>query len=362
MNTLLTLLLIQGSILSLLLLTRKFNHTQNRFLGAFVLLVVIFSSVELLEKTYWGFSNGYWIFLFVSSKFLAPILLYCYISTFVKNKKVNISKHLPTPLILGIAFSFWCFFNVTIKSFEVFINSTYGIIVSVINIFLWLLYLPLSYRNLLIAKKEKSITTQYLSLLKILLILISFTLLLEVLDDFNDHLHFITSLDFFDVIDLLFLGMIYFISFKAFSQPQMFQDVKKLLPKPEPVAKYAKSNLSSDQLDDIQKRLEDLIQNEKPYLKGDLNIQELANTLKVSRQYLTQVINEKKKCNFNDYINLFRVEEFKTKAKNPNFKNYTLLALALESGFNSKTSFNTIFKKHTGITPSQYRQSIKEDE
>lgn len=360
MNILLLLLLIQGSILSLLLLTRKSHQIQNRYLGTFVLMVVVFSSVELLESVYLGTNNGAWLVPFVLSKFSAPILLYCYSSSFTSKNRVKAKKLLLVPLSLGLIFCCWCYLTIEITDFDSFINGIYGNVTSAIHLSLWLLCLPVIYRELRNASQEKSITEQYFSLLQILIGVIIISLFLEIMDDVNDYFHFFTSLDFFDVIDILFLGIIYFISYKAFSQPQIFQDIEKLLPKPKPAIKYASSKLSEDKLSEIQSRLEQLMRNEKRYLKGDLNIQEMANSLEVSRQYLTQVINEKMECNFNDYINAFRVEEFKQRSKNTKYKNYTLLALALESGFNSKTSFNTIFKKHTGMTPSQYRKTTEE--
>lgn len=360
MNILLLLLLVQGCVLSLLLLTRKFYQIQNRYLGAFVLVVVIFSSVELLESVNLGIGNGAWLLPFVLSKFSAPILLYCYVSMFTSNNRVKAKKMLLVSLGLGLIFCCWCYLTIRIIDFDLFVNSIYGNILSVISVIFWVVYLPMTYRKLRDASQEKCITKQYFSLIQILISIIIVSLFLEIIDNVNEYFQIFDSLDLFDVIDILFLSMIYFISYKTFSQPQMFQDIEKLLPKQEPAIRYANSNLSEDTLSEIQSRLEQLIRNEKIYLKGDLNIQEVANSLQISRQYLTQVINERMECNFNDYINAFRVEEFKQRSKNKEYKNYTLLALALDSGFNSKTSFNTIFKKHTGMTPSQYRKTKEE--
>ena len=91
---------------------------------------------------------------------------------------------------------------------------------------------------------------------------------------------------------------------------------------------------------------------QKVYLNPKLTLAELANTLNTSANNLSQVINQYEKVNFFDFVNTFRIEEFKQQAKkNPHF---SILALALEAGFNSKSSFNSLFKKHTGQTPSQF--------
>ena len=69
-------------------------------------------------------------------------------------------------------------------------------------------------------------------------------------------------------------------------------------------------------------------------------------------------INEQLGKNFYDFINAYRVEAFKAKLQDPKFAAYSILGVALESGFKSKSSFNAIFKKVTGMTPSQYKKGL----
>ncbi len=73
--------------------------------------------------------------------------------------------------------------------------------------------------------------------------------------------------------------------------------------------------------------------------------------------YLSQIINEKEGKSFYDFVNSFRVEEFKRLVKDSKNKQFTLLALAYDCGFNSKSSFNRYFKKNTGKTPSEFVKS-----
>jgi len=79
--------------------------------------------------------------------------------------------------------------------------------------------------------------------------------------------------------------------------------------------------------------------------------------MEISPNQLSQIINQEAKVNFHDFVNNYRVEEFINRATTN--KKYSLLALALDSGFNSKSSFNTIFKKQKGVTPSQYLSNQK---
>ena len=75
--------------------------------------------------------------------------------------------------------------------------------------------------------------------------------------------------------------------------------------------------------------------------------------------YLSQVINEVEGINFYDYVNRLRVEEFKRLLSLPENQRFTLLALAYDCGFNSKSAFNRCFKKTTGLSPSEYAKQLK---
>jgi len=82
----------------------------------------------------------------------------------------------------------------------------------------------------------------------------------------------------------------------------------------------------------------------------------VSQSLGVSRNHLTQIINAKLKKNFYTFVNEYRVMEIKARIKDPKNEQLTLLALAYDSGFNSKSAFNMIFKNATGVTPSDYRK------
>src|SRR5690625_577176 len=96
----------------------------------------------------------------------------------------------------------------------------------------------------------------------------------------------------------------------------------------------------------------------KPYLESDLTLPKLAEELDLSTHHLSQVINEMHGKNFFNFINKYRVAEVKRKIQDPEFQNYSLLGIAYESGFNSKSAFNRVFKNVTGMTPSEYRRSL----
>jgi AraC-like DNA-binding protein len=119
---------------------------------------------------------------------------------------------------------------------------------------------------------------------------------------------------------------------------------------------YKKSGLKPEVAEDIHQKLLDLMETEKSYTNPKLTLSDLATSLNVSANHLSQIINQNEKMNFHDFVNKYRVEEFIQNASTN--RNFSILAHALDAGFNSKSSFNNVFKKHKGITPSKYMNSL----
>jgi len=122
--------------------------------------------------------------------------------------------------------------------------------------------------------------------------------------------------------------------------------------------KYAKSGLKDDASEILFQELTLLMTDKTIYQNGELSIGELASMLKVHPNHLSQIINAREGKNFYEYVNSFRIEEFKRLIIIPKNQKVTLLSLAYDCGFNSKSSFNRYFKKSTGQTPSQYVSSV----
>ncbi|TGE08573.1 helix-turn-helix domain-containing protein [Hymenobacter fodinae] len=120
---------------------------------------------------------------------------------------------------------------------------------------------------------------------------------------------------------------------------------------PLPVATTAPD--ASAELTRWTTRLLGHMESQRPYLAPELTLGELASQLQTNTSWLSKVINTGCGQNFNDFINEYRVQEAEQRLRNPRFRHYTLLAVALESGFNSKSTFNRVFKKLRGITPSE---------
>ena len=124
------------------------------------------------------------------------------------------------------------------------------------------------------------------------------------------------------------------------------------------IEKYAKSGLKDTDAEQLQKKLNEYMKLEKPYLNSELSLSRLGTSFGVHSNYLSQVINERESKNFYDYINSYRINEFKQMVADPKKKNLSILALAYECGFNSKSAFNNCFKKFTNQTPSEFMKSL----
>jgi AraC-like DNA-binding protein len=120
--------------------------------------------------------------------------------------------------------------------------------------------------------------------------------------------------------------------------------------------KYRKSGLDPAKAADIEKALLAMMDEHRPQEDSDLTLQQLADRLGVSPHNLSEVINGHLGTSFHDFVNGYRVEEAKRRLRDHELAHQTILAVALESGFRSKSTFNKIFKRFTGTTPSQYRR------
>ena len=153
---------------------------------------------------------------------------------------------------------------------------------------------------------------------------------------------------------------IFILGFQGLRQPEIFlavesTDIKEYTPPtPELKLDFINDPNLSNQLNSIVAAIQD----EQLYKNPDLTLLDLSKKLSMPRHTLSQIINDGFGMSFCDFINQYRVDHFKKLIDEPENKNLTFLALAEESGFKSKSSFYRIFKKHTNMTPSDYK-SVK---
>jgi len=130
----------------------------------------------------------------------------------------------------------------------------------------------------------------------------------------------------------------------------------KMFPGIDYILKINGSKIDKMESEKYISELNSLINSEKPYLTPSLTIDELSEMLSIQSWKLSYLINHNYNKNFYNFINGYRIEEFKERITNPVNKKKTILELIYEVSFNSKSSFNDVFKKQTGMTPSQYKK------
>ena len=172
---------------------------------------------------------------------------------------------------------------------------------------------------------------------------------------------------------------IYWLSFEALKKPELFRVVLGNARSPvnaKPASeysipsylkvhhtkeKYAHSSLKEEESKRILAALDKMMDKEKIYLDAEVNIDKIADKISCRKHHLSQVLNEKLKKSFNDLLNEKRIEEAKTILSDSRFNHFKISSVAFDTGFKSLSSFNEIFKKRKGITPSQFRIVSQQD-
>ena len=152
-------------------------------------------------------------------------------------------------------------------------------------------------------------------------------------------------------MSLLFSAVVIALSVKAFRDLSLFQ---------RPFEKYRQSVLDDTGVREVMDRLKLLMDTEKPYLDPSLNMAQLSDHLGVSSREISQVINQVESLNYSQFISRYRVKEVQRLLREGKHQHLKIAAIAFKCGFNSISSFNSAFKKHTGITAQSYKASLPE--
>jgi len=194
-------------------------------------------------------------------------------------------------------------------------------------------------------------------------IIISMLTIVVIILLYNVFLDFATP-NFF--MNFTFLLVIFMIAYNALKQKEIYPlDVKQrneliLIDENTQPIGVKRKIISDENLMDIKLKLNKIMSLEKPYLESSLNLIKLAELMQITPHQLSYAINKGFNENFFEYVNKFRVEEAKKLLITNEKENSTILAIAFESGFNSKTAFNATFKKLTNKTPSEFKKSSSE--
>jgi AraC-like DNA-binding protein len=163
-----------------------------------------------------------------------------------------------------------------------------------------------------------------------------------------------------------YIGMFKTEIFQQYSIYDNIHDVQNLtmgLDKPGDAnantVKYQKSGLDPEKASEFLNQLKKLMEEDELYINPEITLKDLSERLGTSTHNVSEVINTQLNQNFFDFINRYRVEKVKKDLLDKSKDHYTLYAIAVDAGFNSKSGFNAIFKRYTGQTPSEYRSSLQ---
>ncbi len=296
-----------------------------------------------------------------------PVMYFYFLSNLNKRIKINfkIIFHFIFVIFLIIRYIMYLFlldeqkekfirveFSKTHLEFQIILLFLYFVIVPI--------YVILSF---IACIKEKNIKKDYYSTLddikynwifQFLIVLLAVNILVIILI-FLDIVSYKYFHNYAPIITfMIFLYMIY----KSLSSSNIFNDFTEFKENLSDLKDNNRHPLIIKELDNIESHRERIIKyfiDNKPFLKPELNISNLARDLEIPSYILSYIINKGFKKNFFDFINSYRIEEVKKRLVSPEYKNLKIESIGHDSGFNSRASFYQIFKKYTDLTPSEYR-------
>jgi AraC-like DNA-binding protein len=165
------------------------------------------------------------------------------------------------------------------------------------------------------------------------------------------------------VMNMILFFVIYYVAYHSVRQREIYpfsdasrEEIISLDDEPDP-DQPKKKIIPDDEIIEFKTQLILFMINRKPYLDPDMNLVKLAELFGTTSHRLSYIINTGFNKNFFNFINTYRVEEAKSLLLDPKMEQYSVLGVAFEAGFNSKTSFNKTFKQFTGVTPSDFKKS-----
>ncbi|MEP0263695.1 helix-turn-helix domain-containing protein [Dokdonia sp.] len=365
---------IQGFVFAIAyLFSKKYKGTNTFYLAALIFAFSYNNLQFLLPDT--GMISGRRMYetFYIPVGSLIPVFVYFYVLVFLNPSK-KIKKKLRLLFVPFFVFLFFIAIPFKIEAIQGITKERYSTyrflngIQSSFSLLYTLVLLLISFITVVRFKKNTSqkrrlkITpsdTELTWLQNTLLILFVLTCFwaFALITFFSDP-----KLQFY--FRFLWLGLsfaIYYLGHFGIYKYGITKDRKKIREATHRSASYSieekpKQEKSTSQNEHIVTIKTILIQ-EKRYLDSNLSLETLADELQLSKSYLSRIINHELGTSFSEYINSLRVEEAKTHLRNPEFSRYTVVAIGLEAGFNSKTTFNNAFKKFTGLTPSQFRKN-----
>ncbi|OJJ21737.1 hypothetical protein BKI52_14645 [marine bacterium AO1-C] len=383
MNTWLWIGIVQAVFLSLLLISKKDKKQPDYILLSWLLIIgVHMAYYELALQQYWRHRWIPGVIGHALAMCYGP-LLYLYTLSLIRPRKVKAITFVLHFLPYVLYVTLWIGFKAWFPAWNLYISSglmaisvahtpdfirsiTYLIAISAAGYALYNLKILRAYQQDIpqTFSYHEKINLNWLRYcaLSFFLIFICIFLILTLLP--SDATSSSVKISGVSVVMLLW---VFALGYFGFKQTHIFSSIPVAKPANSPnptvekvstiTTRYQKSGLKAETSQQYTQAAQQLMQEKKLYLNEELTLHQLAAQLDVPAYHLSQALNEQLQKNFFDFVNEYRVEEVKEKVADPTFQKYTLLAIAYESGFRSKSSFNRVFKRFTGMTPSEYKKN-----
>ena len=358
-------------ILILFLLTAKTkNRISNLILVAFLLVFAQDSSGLFASKFVYPNYPGFGMVI-NSTVFLKMPLLYLYLLSVIYSDFKLSKKHLLHlfPFVINFIIFIPRYYSKSFDAKWAFLDApnferTFEIISSYIIVHLQIIFYGIlcfilikKYKKLLLENYSNASLFNYKWLFQLVGILMLGALIATLKNVFRfTHIDSAYTYTYF-FSSMLALGLISWMVLKALHNPEIFRGVKSNL---QLVKHFVPSKpvSTSNEIENSEiKALKSFMSNNEPFLNPSLSVEELATQIKIPSKELSILINHNLNQHFFDFVNSYRIEKAKELLGDPNKKQLTVLEILYEVGFNSKSSFNTAFKKQTQQTPTQYRLS-----
>ncbi|NAS32505.1 helix-turn-helix domain-containing protein [Flavobacteriaceae bacterium R38] len=357
---------------SIFLLVRKEKITTPVLFSVMVLTLWFFRFFFLYLKVKVDLINIPWIVLVDQNLFfLDGVFLFWYTKAINKETKsvLKESFHL-IPFLIAVGYAVMTYFSIPgenlIRTFQNISEqlekqaraySIYELIFILGIITHNLIYLGLSFKK--VKKYNKAILFHYSNLNKVNIkwlnkfILIWLILLtLPLLIYFINYIYPVFEIGLIQNIFVFSL----FISAVIFGSNVLMQSYANVTVAKKTISRHRNKSLKNpDQVAQKFMDLENYMQQKKPYLETNLTLGSLAEQLKMNANELSFIINNQSKGNFFEFVNFYRIESVK---KALEYTDEQIIQIAYDNGFNSKSTFNEVFKKVTGVTPTQYRKNV----
>jgi AraC-like DNA-binding protein len=362
---------VQGALLAVVLFARKQNHSANIILA----IAMVCLSIDLLSAFYYtrGLYRVYPHFVGITYPFpfLYGPLFYLYVGLVSKKAdrihKTDLLHFLPLLITYVLCIPEFLYSGEQkiefLKNMMSGIRSPLFLVVEYILPVQGMLYAFFTFK--IVKEYDRTIRNAFSNI-----DLINLNWLKYIAGVLCTIWSIVTLLIFVRILTPAFNGLvqvsisliIYSIGYKGLRQPEIFLNPSAASPESHQSEKYKRSGLNDRLAAEIGKKLTDCMSAEKVYLDDGLTLQKLAERLGISIHNLSEVINSRLNLSYYDFINNYRVEEFKKRIADPANDRFNILSVALDSGFKSKGTFNSIFKKNTGMTPSEYKSKVRKPE